>query len=136
MKIVFLDIDGVLSSIDTNVQIFRLTGQPTYFGPPKTSDFTRETLNWGARMVNILKMIVEATGANIVITSTWRKSFLYPYQYQQMFEAYGWKYAPVIDITTIDGKDRGSEINTWVIRAKGCDRYVIIDDNKDFSIDQ
>lgn len=129
MKVIFLDIDGCLSSTETNVQIFKLTGVPTYFGPPKTSDFTREVLNWGARMVNILKMIVDNTGASIVIISTWGNNFPHPWQYQEMFAAYAWESAPVIDVIP-----KGDRIGAWLHENK-CDVAVIIDDSNKFGPD-
>jgi len=141
MKVIFLDIDFVLNSRNTSAQIQSFTGKKVVYGPVFVEEpFTRENLNWGKRMVDNLHGIVNRTGAVIVISSTWGEKFLYPYQYANMFKAYGWD-APVIDITPRYLSTRGEEIDAWMWETqtrmqKDINSYVILDDNDDFSNDQ
>jgi predicted mannosyl-3-phosphoglycerate phosphatase (HAD superfamily) len=51
MKIIFLDIDGVLNNYNT----------------------LGEGLNWESNAVKILKRIIKETGAKVVLSSTWRR---------------------------------------------------------------
>ena len=127
IKIIFLDIDGVLRPV---------TGE----------DFNR-------RNINNLNKLTEETGAKIVISSTWRqkgieavKEFLYKHDVK----------GDIIDITPIFiiskawGKDwekpskikapRGLEIKEWMRDYTTMDRYiesyVIIDDSEDMFLSQ
>lgn len=134
-KLIFLDIDGVLNSTNDHKAIFKLTGKPTYMGPPKLqpgAPFTRENLNWGKRQTEWLHGIVNRTDAQIVITSTWKNVYPLAYQYIDMFSAYGWR-APVIDVTE-DAYSRKAEISLWFKEPNT--NYVIIDDSNDFFPEQ
>jgi len=116
MKIIFLDIDGVLNSI--------IDG----FGVPK--NMTPATLN--QRGIGLLKYITETTESHIIISSTWR-AFGGSEWFCGLFEAYGWFQPPVIDITRCSsaGEIRGDEINSY-LNEHIIDKYVIIDDDSDF----
>lgn len=124
VKIIFLDIDGVLNVIgqghDEYGQIFH------------------------KHLENNLKWIIEETNAKIVISSTWRFSGL-----KIMKEMWAKRNIPgeVIDVTSdvvqlginIDSKlnfyemkERGHEIQSWIDSNKHLiESYVIIDDDND-----
>ena len=120
MKILFLDIDGVLNVYPQ--------GRDKY-GSKFHSHFEEN-----------LKRIIEETGAKIVISSTWRMSGLKVMQEM-------WKNrnlaGEVIDITTneievvkrgicefYDLVDRGHEIQIW-IDDNHIENYCILDDDND-----
>jgi hypothetical protein len=126
MKIIFLDIDGVL-----NVHSVGSKYERDRFGHLFVQDF-----------VDNLRSIVEATDAKIVISSTWRMAGL-----QIMKELWEERGLPgeVIDITTnayeivqegreefYDRVERGHEIQEWIDSHSGIDEYVILDDDNDF----
>lgn len=124
MKIIFLDIDGVLNLM-----------RPEFdeFGQLFHDEF-----------VNNLKYIIDKTGAKIVISSTWRFSGLSTMK--KMWKKRGLP-GEVIDITPSDYqvfeskkfpvKDlndvlRGHEIQFWLDHYDNIESYVILDDDTDF----
>lgn len=121
MKIIFLDIDGVLNNDDTTDKIDGFTG----LHPPLIANFNK---------------IIEAhPDAKIVISSTWRKClpFLKAYtnfeELKALLAARGLK-GEIIDHTPIKMSylSRGAEIKMWLDdRAKelGVDQYVALDDD-------
>jgi hypothetical protein len=110
MKVIFLDIDGVLNVIPT---------EHDEFGCCFHKHFEYN-----------LKHIIDQTNAKIVISSTWRLSGL-----DEMKEL--WKKrglaGEVIDITPFGDIDniRGDEIQVW-LDNNDVKNYVIIDDDTDF----
>jgi len=120
MKIIFLDIDGVLNSISDG------------FGIPH--NMTPSTLD--RRAIGMLKYVTKVTKSHIVISSTWRCFGTHEW-FCGLFEAYGWFRPPIIDITRGSKKDeiRGDEVNDYLNRHV-IDKYVIIDDDSDFYPDQ
>lgn len=127
MKIVFLDIDGVLNVIPQ--------GEDRY-----GSIFHRE-------FVDNLKYIIDKTDAKIVITSTWRYDGL-----DTMKQMWKDRNLPgeVIDITPnevflvkkiklyeyYDEVDRGHEIKYWLDNHDDIENYVILDDDSDMLDEQ
>lgn len=119
MKIIFLDIDGVLNSVEhsvaapgTNIRLYRVD-------PVK---------------VGLLRFLVEQTGANIVISSTWRYGRNLQW-FEGYFEHFGW-LAPIIGMTPRLDKMRGDEVNAWLEdddQKVGEEiNYIIFDDDSDF----
>lgn len=121
MKVIFLDIDGVLNVIGQGIDEF---GQCFH-------KHFEDNLRW----------IIEETGAKIVISSTWRMSGLS--EMQRM-----WNHrnlaGEVIGITTTsqqlvndkkfkyyDEVERGHEIQDWLDKHPEISNYVIIDDDND-----
>ncbi len=117
-KVIFLDIDGVLNVI--------------------TKDFDEYGAIFQEPFVSNLKTLIDQTGAQIVISSTWRHSGLKAMK--EMWQKRGLA-GEVIDITPdlaeIQdnglwlGVVRGDEVKAWIDKNP-VDRYVIIDDDKDF----
>jgi hypothetical protein len=121
MKIIFLDIDGVLNVYCEGRDQFGCTFHTNF--------------------VENLRNIIDKTGAKIVISSSWRTDGL-----DVMKEL--WKYrdlpGEVIDVTPdsyylinegkfefYDQVERGHEIQYWLDKHKEVTNYVIIDDDND-----
>lgn len=112
MKIVFLDVDGVLNCYNDFV------GKDTF-------------LILNKQMIKRLNRIIKSTGADIVLSSTWR---MYP-QHIDYLREHGVNF---IDSTIIGSfpwssrqEIRGNEIQHWLNKNK-VESYVILDDNWDF----
>jgi hypothetical protein len=118
MKILFLDIDGVLNSHED----FRTTRSTT-----------GKVLNMD--MVARLKTIIERTDAKVVISSTWRR---YPKHMRFFRDKTGIRYIAMTPVIEMAGSylvgDRGEEIQRWMDTHKAYDieSYVILDDENDF----
>jgi hypothetical protein len=131
--ILFLDIDGVLNGIEHIRQVGG-AGCPPPLGRASALD-----LKWCPQMVGRLRRIVEETGCDIVISSSWRRYGEHAVaQWQRMFGCYGWPDAPVIGETpTLDEGDRmhplrGREVERWLSSAPHIERYVCLDDSEEF----
>jgi hypothetical protein len=122
IKVIFLDIDGVLNVYSHDHDEFGSQFMPQF--------------------VNNLKRVVEETGAKIVISSTWRYGGL-----QRMKDLWEKRNLPgeVIDITPdcndlfnegsfvfLDQIERGHEVEYWLDEHPEVERYVIFDDDNDF----
>jgi len=121
MKVIFLDIDGVLNVI------------------PK--DFDKHGGIFHSSFVKNLERIINETDAKIVISSSWRFSGL-----SGMIDMWKDRKLPgeVIDVTPncvqlvnetdfefYDQVERGHEIQDWLDKHPEIERYVIIDDDND-----
>lgn len=116
-KIIFLDIDGVLNDGQTDE---RAPSGCIGIDYPK---------------VNLLKHIIDCTGAQVVLSSSWKEEFLDGelttedgmYLVEQLAQV----FVELEDIT-VPGKAsayRGSEIRNWLDRHPDVDRWVVIDDD-------
>lgn len=139
MKIIFLDIDGVLNCED-GFKSKICTERDDYgmlFYPPSE------------RLINKL---IDETSAKVVISSTWRMSGLD--QMQWMWKSRGMS-GDVIDITPrLDHRIRGVEINEWLksngfrqcfwseeiqkkyMEESSIENFIIIDDDSDMLYNQ
>lgn len=132
IKIVFLDIDGVLNNIVYS-EMWR-----TFHGIKKGLNEALDPAN-----VNLFRLIVEKTEAKIVISSAWRQSAHFKRDtqeemivlFKELFEKYGWHNAPIIGITPRLGGFRGEEIATYLDTfPEKVEDYIIIDDDSDMYI--
>jgi hypothetical protein len=114
MKVIFLDIDGVLNVYPQGYDEYGAI--------------------WHDHFIANLKRIIDATDAKIVISSTWRMSGL-----SIMKEMWAKRGLPgeVIDITpnhmtrTGSTLQRGKEIDEWLSFHPDVTHYVILDDDED-----
>lgn len=110
-KVLFLDIDGVCNSAD----FMTSNANPNIGGMLGIDPFAAV----------LVKMIVQDTGCDVVLSSTWR---LNETTRQQVREQ-------VVDFIAITpdfhGKDRGYEIEAWLDNHEEYDRYAILDDDMD-----
>lgn len=115
MKVIFLDIDGVLNLIPQ--------GHDQYGGI------------FHPHFIENLKHIIDETDAQIVISSSWRYSGL-----DVMKRMWKHRNLPgnVIDITPIHREHviRGIEIKEWLYKHQDIESYVIFDDDKDMLEEQ
>ena len=117
MKIIFLDFDGVMVTD-------RYQAQLTATNSPLRDDY-------GAKFdpvcVENLRQIIDATDAEIVVTSTWKMEMGLD-GIQKMWNARNLP-GKVIGVTPdIDPIHRGDEVQAWLDANPGAVRYAIIDD--------
>ena len=116
-KILFLDFDGVMVTD-------RYQEQLTASNSPLQDCYGTK---FDPICVECLRQIVENSGADIVVTSTWKMSKGLK-GIQKMWEARSLP-GKVIGITPdIDLIHRGDEIDAWLAECKADCRYAIIDD--------
>ncbi len=133
-KFIFIDFDGVLNS-DNNFQCLCKAGKPTMdeFGTVFDSVCVRN-----------FRTIIDATGAKIVVTSSWR----YLLGFEGLCEMWKKRNLPgkVYSTTPMamlleqnESNVRGMEIDNWLEKGKynedNC-RYVILDDVDEFTASQ
>lgn len=130
MKVIFLDIDGVLNSHRT----FMVWGCGFL---RKTPPHTVEGTKLDPVAIALLKATVIATGAKIVISSTWRRGSTVE-DFNDMFKAYGWDTTGiVIGMTpTTDKGFRGDEVDMWLADHPEVENFMIIDDDCDMTKEQ
>lgn len=125
MKILFLDIDGVLNSHDFWKRCQELGIVPD----DKVDPLAVERLN----------RLVDATGAKIVVSSTWRLPYVWNRQLGMLatlLQRAGIK-GEVIGMTPDHQKSygRGGEIQAWMLQARqdniDIESFVILDDDND-----
>lgn len=110
MKVLFLDVDGVLNCRTTEERFMGFLG----IDP---------------ELVKLVDKIVDKTGCKVVLSSSWR---LWEPHKQHVAD-----HIEFIDVT-LDNKgltDRGCEIQKW-LEENPVDNYAILDDNGDFHKDQ
>jgi hypothetical protein len=111
--IIFLDFDGVLNS--------------SRFVKDLGEKWTMNEIDPVA--VQRLNKIVEATGAKIVISSTWR--ILSSLDELKKIIADNGGRVDIIGETPDLGWERGHEIQAWLDGNPGHDNFIILDDNSD-----
>lgn len=117
MKVIFLDIDGVMIT-----------------GSHLKRSHAYEGYQFAPDAVTNLKQIMEETGAEIVVSSTWRTggfTFL-----AKMFNSNGITTGLAGQTPIIHYANRGQEIQQYIEESKWdpkltVDRFVILDDNDD-----
>lgn len=112
MKVIFLDIDGVLNC---EVTMAKLKNNRTGIDAKLVSRFNR---------------ILRSTDAKVVLSSTWR---LWPYWRQAMKDA-GLIVGRFIDITPYNKglTSRGTEVKQWLDLHPEVTKFCCIDDGEDF----
>lgn len=118
MKINFLDFDGVM---DTAYYDHILSKK----GLPECDKFG---VVFDPDCIKNLKYIIDNTGADIVVSSSW-KDFM---SYKEILEMWKYRNLPgfVTDVTPIPShrRNRGDEIDAWLDECNVECQYVIIDD--------
>lgn len=117
MKIIFLDFDGV---IDTEYysHILYEAGKPIA---------DEDGLLFDPECVKNLKYIIDNTGADIVVSSTWKDDM----SYEEILDMWKDRGLPgfVTDVTpTTAEHHRGDEIDAWLKECPTECNYIIIDD--------
>lgn len=118
MKVIFLDFDGVMDT--------------AYYGHILGKEGCPGNDKFGAvfdpSCIRNLKKIIDMTGAEIVVTSSW-KSLM---SYREMLYMWEQRGLPghVIDTTpsSSECRHRGDEIDAWLKECKDECEYIILDD--------
>jgi len=133
MKVIFLDIDGVLNTVETYERVsceFEETGVKKI----EIDEFR----------VEYLRRIVEDTGAKIVLSSSLRGYFkrvgdclvpkyeYYAPEFLQIFEKYGLSLYDVTPVLSGIYGSRQEEVKEWLLEHEEVDGFVILDDETTF----
>ncbi len=116
MKVIFLDIDGVLNNQEVSIR--------------KKDEGCRV---WDEKCVNRLNRITDETGAKIVISSTWRRSKDFYSIIVNEMGITGEIIGKTIDYLLTPNTKRGDEIEEWLSRHPEITIFVILDDNDDMA---
>jgi hypothetical protein len=128
MKVLFLDIDGVLNSREW----FIVNKENIIVHGGLMHRHAEDLDPVACKLVNAL---CTEFSLYIVISSTWRK-FHTLVEIQRMF-AYRGLHAPVIGATPqLRGGFRGQEVDEWLHDNPGVTKHVILDDDGDFKPEQ
>jgi len=120
MKVIFLDIDGVL--------VTRNSIKYQHLNYPEDT-----SIRFGKKAVKNLNKLIRLTKSKIVISSTWRL-FHSLEDLQNIFKKQGIK-GKIISTTSIERAPveedipRGQKIADWLAQHSEVERYVIIDDD-------
>ena len=126
MKVLFLDIDGVLNSTRSlMVTGAGYAGLMEKYDDPKLDPVA----------VGLLMMAVVKFDFKIVLSSTWRLGFtpgeLIHLWQDSMGRYYGWPDFPIIGRTPDLDMYRGFEIEAWLNDHAPVEDFIILDDDKD-----
>lgn len=137
MKVIFLDIDGVLNYKKCPWLWSRNTGE-SYL--PKKGDTTGGVLGIDPAKVKLLNKVLIETQAKIVLSSTWRSEEFW----LEILVVNGIPESVILDRTpdlSLKCSEinalRGKEVEKWLAESGHAVRkYAILDDNSDFSPEQ
>lgn len=131
MKYLFLDIDGVLNHEDWYVHKLDPITRASY------TEFWQDCFD--PDCVKRVNEILAATGANLVVSSSWRFDLHLSDIFRQVGLPTEFLKTPNIhredEFGMSDWVDRGEEIEVF-LKDHPCDAYVILDDDKDFTEEQ
>lgn len=118
MKVLFLDIDGVLNSERSSLA---LGGYPHDFSEGDMAKFDHVA-------IALVRHLCRVTGCSVVLSSSWREYFT-PHQVANALDL------PVMDKTPDLGsyETRALEINAWLAEHH-VERYAIVDDVPVFDV--
>ncbi len=116
MKVIFLDFDGVMDTAYYDNYL-------NYMGLPEKDKYG---VVFAPDCIANLRRIIDETGADIVVSSTW-KDFM---TYKEILEMWEYRKLPgfVTDTTPTCSRKRGDEIDSWLEECNTECEYVIIDD--------
>jgi len=126
MKVIFLDVEGVLNTRETYERAYRLYGHTTMI------DLELDMFRLG-----YLKQIIDETDAKIVLSSSFRHFFvkendkvlptsLKGKRLYDNFKRYGLE---IYDTTPITMGNREEQIKEWLLNRDDVESFVIIDDD-------
>ncbi len=119
MKVVFLDIDGVINSHRTAI---------AFGGYPHTFDGYERAM-FDEVALALIRGIVKQAGASVVLSSSWRLT----HEFALVGKALD---LPIIDRTPSLCAPRGVEISFWLDKHPEVENYAIVDDDADMLGDQ
>ena len=110
MKVIFLDIDGVLNSDE-------------YLDRIKNLDIKGIEREIDVEKIKLLKKAIDETGAKVVLSSSWR----YTRNAQYLKELLS-NYGIYVAVTPFIQNKRGLEIKQWLSDNQDVEDFVILDD--------
>lgn len=125
MKVIFLDIDGVLNH-EKHYKWLMETDEPT----PLQRVYPYSEFN--PESCRLLKEIIWETGAQIVVSSSWRLDG--EARLNILFKFFG--LPRIYSTTPCLNTARGIEIGAWLAAHPEVTNYVILDDDEDMNIEQ
>lgn len=125
MKVIFLDIDGVLNH-QKHYEWLMNTNEPTPM--QRTYPYTE----FSPVSCKLLRDIIDNTDAKLVVSSSWRLDGLV--KLNKLFRFFGLPNA--IDVTPCLNTARGIEIGAWLAAHPEVTNYVILDDDEDMNVEQ
>lgn len=122
MNIIFLDVDGVLNSLDYAKKLY------------ETDKVARSCYDFpfDPRCLSNLKYLVDITNSYLVITSTWRMHEIGKEILISELRKYNLDDR-VIGYTSILHKERGEEVKDYLDKLGKEVNYIILDDDSDFT---
>lgn len=117
MKVLFLDVDGVLNNDDWAWEMFNKYKIEVY----------RNNILYQPHLVQ-LRRIINETGAKIVVSSSWRKIHSAYEDLKHWLQMYGME---VYGETPYVGGIRGDDIEAWLKEHNDVEEYAILDDDTD-----
>lgn len=128
MKLIFLDVDGVLNSENYIVSEFERLGHDKYV----ETYLKQGGIPFDPECLRMLRYILDVTGALICVSSTWR---LCKDQRERLNTALGKYSSRIIGYTKSLNGIRGIEIERFLEDLKEIkapiEKYIIIDDDND-----
>lgn len=112
MKVLFLDIDGVLDSVRSATAF---GGYPAALAHIDAFD---------PIAIRLIQRLCDGAGVQVVLSSAWR-TFV---DFRAAGEAFG---LPIVDETPLLLGRRGDEIHAWLREHPQVEQYAIVDDNDD-----
>ena len=110
MKVIFLDVDGVLNSDE-------------YFDKIRNLDIQGIEREVDIEKIKLLKKAIDKTGAKVVLSSSWRYT-----KYAQYLKELLSNYDIYVDPTPFIENERGLEIKKWLSDNQDVEDFVILDD--------
>ena len=118
MKIIFIEIDGILNSDE-------------YLDKVKNSDIQGIERDIDVEKVKLLKRAIDETGARVVLSSSWRYTRNARYLKELLAN-----YEIRVDSTPYIQDIRGLEIKKWLSENQGVEDFIILDDEIFDSFDE
>lgn len=132
MKILFLDVDGVLNSRESFLA--NHAARTAYKGKDGelATQFIWPLGHLSEDLIDNLNLIVEATGCSIVLSSSWRITCELP-DFRGWLKQKGFLYPNNIISKTDNIPDdaRGGQIQRWLDSHPGVTKYAILDDDSE-----
>ena len=121
MKIIFLDIDGVLNSLEYMMESHEEVKQ---MSSKKEEFYKIQLMHIDDKKVKLLKKITDETSSYIVVTSAWKTLGVYPLVKEDFIN----RGLPIIGETVDYNANRGEGIKKY-LKEYNIEEYIILDDD-------
>ena len=123
MNIIFLDVDGVLNSINKLIEIYQITHK----------SHSGYSYPFDEKCLKNLQLLVKETNSKLVITSTWRKDKEGIKKLLSVLKEYDLD-KEVIGFTPILNGRREIEINAYLNASRNISNFIILDNDYDMGM--